>query len=77
MLRQLLESVVGSLYRLQARPPGRLPCLVLGDGGVELGFLDLLGGYGRAGMGISGSPPCGYSAVIQSASSHVQQQDRS
>jgi hypothetical protein len=27
--------------RLQARPPGRLPRLVLGDGGVDLGFLDL------------------------------------
>ena len=23
---------------------GRRPCLVLGDGGVDLGFLDLLGG---------------------------------
>jgi hypothetical protein len=32
------------VVRLQARPPGRLPCLVLGDGGVDLGFLDLLGG---------------------------------
>ena len=32
------------LVRLQARPPGRLPRLVLGDGGVDLGFLDLLGG---------------------------------
>ena len=30
--------------RLQARPPGRFPRLVLGDGGVDLGFLDLLGG---------------------------------
>ena len=29
---------------LQARPPGGLPRLVLGDGGVDLGFLDLLGG---------------------------------
>jgi len=32
------------VVRLQARPPGRLPRLVLGDGGVDLGFLDLLGG---------------------------------
>ena len=32
------------LVRLQARPPGRLPCLMLGDGSVDLGFLDLLGG---------------------------------
>ena len=32
------------VVRLQARPSGRLPCLVLGDGGVDLGFLDLLGG---------------------------------
>src|ERR1700722_250140 len=31
-------------------------------------------GSDRAGMGISGSPPCGYSAVIQPASSHIQQQ---
>jgi len=30
--------------RLQARPPGRFPRFVLGDGGVDLGFLDLLGG---------------------------------
>jgi hypothetical protein len=32
------------LVRLQARPPGRLPRLVLGDRGVGLGFLGLLGG---------------------------------
>jgi hypothetical protein len=32
------------IVRLQARPPSRLPCLVLGDGSVDLGFLDLLGG---------------------------------
>ena len=32
------------VVRLPARPPGRLPRLVLGDGGVDLGFLDLLGG---------------------------------
>jgi hypothetical protein len=32
------------VVRLRARPPGRFPCLVLGDGGVALGLLDLLGG---------------------------------
>jgi hypothetical protein len=32
------------LVRLQARPPGRLPRVMLGDGSVDLGFLDLLGG---------------------------------
>src|ERR1700729_3733523 len=32
-------------------------------------------GSDRAGMGINGSSPCGYSAVIQPASSHVQQQN--
>jgi hypothetical protein len=32
------------IVRLQARPRSRLPCLVLGDGSVDLGFLDLLGG---------------------------------
>jgi hypothetical protein len=32
------------IVRLQARPPSRLLCLVLGDGSVDLGFLDLLGG---------------------------------
>ena len=32
------------VVRLQARPSGRLPCLVLGDSGVDIGFLDLLGG---------------------------------
>ena len=31
------------IVRLLARPPSRLPCLVLGDGSVDLGFLDLLG----------------------------------
>jgi hypothetical protein len=30
--------------RLNARPPGRLPRFVLGDGRVDLGFLNLLGG---------------------------------
>ena len=33
-------------------------------------------GSDRAGMGISGSSPCGSSAVIQPASSHVQQQNK-
>ena len=47
--QMILTGAAGHLshehvVRLRTRPPSRLPRLVLGDGGVDLGFLDLLGG---------------------------------
>jgi hypothetical protein len=39
-----LTAIIPAWSAIKRRPPSRLPRLVLGDGGVDLGFLDLLGG---------------------------------